>query len=153
MTILMLRQELVGRVGFDEQPVRRNLFESFALAQFACMQKITGKTEIRAELGQGGNHFHRPAKTVQHHAARRTRMVAQQFMQPAPGLQTMDARRQIAFGGQPQLREKNLLLIRVRQTRLPAVQTDFADGAWNLGRESVSSCLSQSGVRSDKYHG
>src|ERR1039458_7922837 len=106
-------QMLVGRVGFEQEPVRRNVFEGLALAKFALVQKIAGKAEIRAKPSQGGDHFHRPAEAVQHHAPRRTRMVAQQFMEAAPGLQTMDAHWQVALGGQPQLREKNLLLIRV----------------------------------------
>ena len=132
MQIFLRRQKLVGRVGLDEQTIRRNLFESFALAQFALVQKIAGKTEIRAELGERRNHFRRAAETVQHEAARRARMVAQQFVQPSPRLQTMDAHRQIAFGGELQLREKNFFLSGVSQIRFPAVQADFADGARNV---------------------
>src|SRR5665213_2527094 len=88
MPVFFLRQNLVRRVSFDEQTVRRNFFESFALAQCSRVQKIAGKTETRTEFRKGRNHLRRAAETVQHKTARRTRMIPQQFMQPSPRLQT-----------------------------------------------------------------
>ena len=51
--IFVLWQQLVGGVGLDQQAVRRNVFESFALTQLAFVKKVAGKTEIRAEPGKG----------------------------------------------------------------------------------------------------
>ena len=51
-TISVVRQKLVGRIGFNEEAIRRNAFEGLALAEFAFEQKITGETKIRAEFGK-----------------------------------------------------------------------------------------------------
>ena len=52
-------------------------------------------------------------------------------MQSAPGLQTMNAHRQVAFGGDVKLREEDLLLAGVREVWFPAVEPHFAHGGWH----------------------
>src|ERR1035437_1552446 len=48
-TIFVGRQMLVRRIRLDEQTIRWDMSKNFALAKFAPVQKVAGKTEIRAE--------------------------------------------------------------------------------------------------------
>ena len=106
------RQELVRRVGLNQQPVRGHVPESLALPGLALVREVAGHRKVGAQLCQRRDQFARPAKGVQQEAAARTRPGAEQFEQPAPRLQAMDAHRQVAFRGQSQLPHEHCLLRR-----------------------------------------
>src|SRR5450756_1488572 len=141
MEDLSLRQMLVRRIRLHQQTIRRHVFERFPLAQLPFLQKVTGKAEIRSELGERRDHFHRPAITMQHETTLWTRILLQQLQHPSPCLQTMDASRHVASGRHAQLRQENLLLPVVSQVRLPAVQTNLTHGAGYLIQQFLQAAL------------
>ena len=122
---------LVGRVGFDEQPVGGNVTEGFPLAFLAGVGEMAGKGKISAQFGQRFDQFTRAAIAVQEKTAGGQGTGLQQFRQPAPGLQAVNGHRQIAPGRQAQLGRKHLLLTVIRQIRFPTIQPDLADGGRN----------------------
>ena len=131
-TIPRIRQALIRRIRFDEQPVGWYLPESFALSPLAFVRVVAGQRKVRAEMGERFHHLLRPAVTVQQKATRRPGFGLQNLQHPAPRLETMNAHRQISLRRQPQLRDEHFLLPFIRQIRLPAIQSNLAHRRRNL---------------------
>src|ERR1700722_10398024 len=120
-------QWLVRRVGLDEKALQRDAAESLALAGFARVGKIARQGKIGAEFDQAGNEFGRAAVGVQKESAGRARLSLEDFQERPPGLKAMNAHRQPALGGQAELPDEHLLLLRQGVIFDPTIQSNFAD--------------------------
>jgi len=128
MAVEFVGQELVGGVGFNQQPLRGDMPKGFALTHLARVRKVARQREISAQLRQRGDQFPGAAVRMQQKPAAGARFGAQDFEQPAPGLETMDAQRQVAFRRQPQLPDKHRFLPLEIRIGNPAIQPRLPQG-------------------------
>ena len=105
------RRELVWGVCFHQQSFQWNLYEHIAPGLFAFVCEIPGETEPRTEVDEGFDHFQRASVAVEEDSPFRCWVLFQQESKAPERLQTMDARREVAFCSEFQLPEKRRFLI------------------------------------------
>ncbi len=106
--------------------------------------------EVGAERGETGHHLGRAAVRVEQETAARERVGAEQLVELAPGLQTVDRGGAVELNGECELGEEALDLLGQRCGRRtagrkiigacafqnPAVDADFADGGARFGDQT-----------------
>ena len=141
MSAPLFRQQLVRRIRLDKQSVGPHMAKGLPLTFLALVREVAGQREVRPELRQRRNHFRRTTVGVQEKSAGWTRARLQQLQHAAPGLETMDADRQLAFCRETKLPDEDFLLRRQVVVFDPSIEPDFANGRRDFiqrARENVA---------------
>ena len=75
----LTRQQLIGCISFEQEPIGWHLAERRPLFGFAVIGIVARQREVRAEFCKGWNHLLRSAKGMQEETAFGPRMGSEQF--------------------------------------------------------------------------
>src|SRR5690242_8104117 len=141
MAVPVIREELVRSVGLDQKPVCRHVTERLALTLFSFVGEIPWQGKISPEIGQGRDHFGRATEGVQEETAIGPGFHTQDVQEAAPGLEAMNADRQIPFGSEAELPNEDFFLLLEIIVLDPAIQADLANSRRDLIEQFDQLCL------------
>ena len=137
----ILGREHVGGVGFQEEPVGRDLAECLAGGFFAGVEEVSGEGEVGAEGRKVRDQRGGSAVGMEEEAALGTGVVAEAVEEGAPGLETVDGEGAVELGGELELLEEDFGLIGEVVVVHPAIESALTDaGVGEFGEEVGENC-------------
>lgn len=104
MIVQLSRRQLVRRIRFHKQTIRRHGAEGLPLTELALVCEVAGKAKVSAQFRERRHEINGATVAVQQKSTRWTGMSLEQFVHPPESLKTMNAHREIAFSRERQLR-------------------------------------------------
>lgn len=120
-------REHVWRIGFQQNPVGRELAEDFDQGGFARMEEVAGEGKIRSEWDQAAGGFDGTTEGV-HEKSRGRGSLGEDIEQRAPSLEAVDGNWAAELVGEAELIEENGALDVQGWFGNPSVQPALADG-------------------------